>query len=106
MPKQGREKTRFHDDLALRDLNAALLAGLTRRAGRALDSTISSDRLLDDDRSQKQSVHIRRLSNGKPLFHPAFSRSDERCAAGQRMSDSPFWQVSAPRHVPDSAARS
>ena len=73
MLKQGREKTRFHDDLVGVDLNAALLAGLTRRAGRALDLTISSDRLSMTTDLKKQLVHIRRLSNGKPLFHPAFS---------------------------------
>src|SRR5690606_33550520 len=72
-PKQGRQKTRFHDDLVGVDLNAALAARLTRRAGRSLDLTISSDRLSMTTDLKKQLVHIRRLSNGKPLFHPAFS---------------------------------
>lgn len=73
MPKQGREKTRFHDDLFGVDLNAALVAGVSRRAGRTLDLTISTDRLSMATDLKKQLVHLRRLSNGKPLFHPAFS---------------------------------
>lgn len=73
MPKEGREKTRFYDDLSGVDLNAALVPGLARRAGRALDLTISTDRLSMVTDLRKQLVHVRRLSNGKPLFHPAFS---------------------------------
>ncbi|MBS0513652.1 MAG: hypothetical protein JSR42_21070 [Proteobacteria bacterium] len=73
MPKQGREKTHFYDDLSGVDLNAALVAGVSRRAGRSLDLTISTDRLSMATDLRKQLVHVRRLPNGKPLFHPAFS---------------------------------
>lgn len=73
MPKQGREKTRFYDDLTGVDLNAALVTGLSRRAGRALELEISADRFAMLGDLRKHLVNVRRLSSGKPLFHPAFS---------------------------------
>ena len=71
--KQGREKTRFHDDLTGVDLNAALTTSLSRRAGRPLDLTISVDRLSFLTDLKKHLVHVRLLPGGKPLIHPAFS---------------------------------
>lgn len=71
--KQGREKTRFHEDLTEVDLSAALVAGLERRAGRSLELTVTVDRLAMATDLRKHIVQVRRLANGRSLFHPAFS---------------------------------
>ncbi len=73
LKKQGRQKTAFHDTLKDVDLSAAVVQGLSHRAGRPLNLSISTDRLSMMTDLKKRLVYVRQLPNGKPLFYPAFS---------------------------------
>lgn len=73
MAKAGREKTRFYESLDGVDLSAAIVRGLSRRAGRDLDLAAHVDPLSMAVDLKRRQVRIRRMAGGKDLFQTAFS---------------------------------
>lgn len=72
--KEGRDKTRFHEDLPIAEAPSALKAGLDRRAGRELDLEIIIDPLTArTDGAKKHLIHIRRFPSGKDMILPGFA---------------------------------
>ncbi|WP_018632662.1 CRISPR-associated endoribonuclease Cas6 [Neomegalonema perideroedes] len=72
--KEGKAKTRFHEELPVAEAPAALKAGLNRRAGRELDLEIVIDPLTArTDGRRKHLIHIRRFPNGRSMILPGFA---------------------------------
>ncbi|MCG5508765.1 CRISPR-associated endoribonuclease Cas6 [Ectothiorhodospira lacustris] len=71
--KDGRTKTRFHEELPISEVPTALKMGLDRRAKRTLDLSIAIDPLsAATDGRRKHLVHIRRFPSGKKMILPGF----------------------------------
>ncbi|MCG5525957.1 hypothetical protein LRB11_13615 [Ectothiorhodospira haloalkaliphila] len=71
--KNGRTKTRFHEELPIDEVPTALKMGLDRRAKRSLDLSIAMDPLsAATDGRRKHLVHIRRFPSGKKMILPGF----------------------------------
>ncbi|MDD2867477.1 CRISPR-associated endoribonuclease Cas6 [Neomegalonema sp.] len=72
--KEGKSKTRFHEELPVEEAPAALKAGLDRRAGRELALEIVIDPLTArTDGRKKHLIHIRRFPNGRSMILPGFA---------------------------------
>ncbi len=74
MKKNGHAKTRFHEELPVREAPVALKTGLERRARRSLDLGIAIDPLsAATDGQRKHLIQLRRFSSGRRMILPGFA---------------------------------